>query len=125
MSAAEAPARPAPAASGSTHRPARVSTRFLRSEVRLVFRRRRNQGALVVLALYVGFVVVLDRTDSDDALGAGLLFFLIVAVLIFGIGGGVSFYEASCTSGGLCRCRTRSGTTWSWRRPPASRARAS
>lgn len=37
--------------------------------------------ALVIVGLYAGFVVVLDRTGSDDALGAGLLFFLLVVVV--------------------------------------------
>lgn len=37
--------------------------------------------ALVVVVLYAGFVEVLDRSDSDDALGAGLLYFLLVVVL--------------------------------------------
>lgn len=37
--------------------------------------------ALVVVVLYVGFVEVLDRSDSDDALGAGLLFFMLVLAL--------------------------------------------
>lgn len=37
---------------------------------------------LVVVALYAGFVAALDRSDSTDALGAGLLFFLLVVVLV-------------------------------------------
>lgn len=37
--------------------------------------------ALVLVALYAGFLVVLDRTDGEDALGAGLLYFLLVVLL--------------------------------------------
>ncbi|GAB3660679.1 ABC transporter permease [Nocardioides korecus] len=92
MSAAEAPARPTPAPSGSADRPARVSTRFLRSEVRLVFRRRRNQGALVVLALVPILIAFAVKVSSPGRGGDGPEFFdsitqngLFVALAALGI----------------------------------------
>ena len=35
----------------------------------------------VLVLLYVGFLAVLDRVESTDPLGAGLLFFLVVLVV--------------------------------------------
>jgi hypothetical protein len=35
----------------------------------------------VMTALFIAYKALLDRSDSTDALGAGLLFFLIVAVV--------------------------------------------
>jgi ABC-2 type transport system permease protein len=59
MSAAEATSRDL-----ATRRPARVSTRFLRSELRLIFRRRRNLAGLVVLALVPVLVAVSVKLSS-------------------------------------------------------------
>lgn len=62
MSAVEAaPARRTP----------RVSTRFLRSELRLVFRRRRNLAGLLVLASVPVFIAVAVRMSSPGRDGEG------------------------------------------------------
>jgi ABC-2 type transport system permease protein len=70
MSVAEAPVRVLPAA-----RPRRrVSTRLLRSELGMVFRRRRNQMALLVLMAVPVLIGVAIKLSSGDA-GGGPPFF--------------------------------------------------
>jgi len=50
---------------------------------------------------------------------------LIVAVLIFGLGGGVSFLAGlQHIRSTPSRCGTQPGTTWSWPQPRCSRASA-
>ena len=53
----------------------RPSTRFLRSELRLVFRRRRNQGGLVVLALVPCLIAFAVKVSSPGRGGDGPEFF--------------------------------------------------
>lgn len=63
MSAVESPAAvPAPAA----RRRSSPSTRFLRSELRLIFGRRRNQAGLVVLALVPITIAVAVKLSSPS-----------------------------------------------------------
>lgn len=40
--------------------------------------------AALLVAVYAAFLLVLDRTDGEDALGAGLLYFLLVLAVAFG-----------------------------------------
>ncbi len=58
-----------------TYRPRRLSTRFLRSELRLVFTRRRNLAALVVLAAVPVFIAVAVKVSSPSSGGDGPEFF--------------------------------------------------
>ena len=39
--------------------------------------------ALLLVAVYAAFLLVLDRTDGGDALGAGLLYFLLMMTVGF------------------------------------------
>jgi ABC-2 type transport system permease protein len=64
MSAVEA-ARPA------ARRPAPVSTRFLRSELGMVFRRRRNQAILAVLAAIPVVIAVAIKLTAPEDDGSG------------------------------------------------------
>jgi ABC-2 type transport system permease protein len=62
---------PAGAAGAAVRRPAPVSTRFLRSELGMVFRRRRNQAILAVLAgipivIAVAIKVTAPVNDGQD-----------------------------------------------------------
>jgi ABC-2 type transport system permease protein len=62
---------PAEAAGAAVRRPAPVSTRFLRSELGMVFRRRRNQAILAVLAgipivIAVAIKVTAPVNDGQD-----------------------------------------------------------
>lgn len=71
MSAVEAPA-PAP-----VRRPPPVSARFLRSELGMVFKRRRNQVILLVLAaipVIIGIAVNLSTPEGDGSEGPPFLF---------------------------------------------------
>src|SRR6476661_6233742 len=52
-----------------------VSTRFLRSELRLIFRRRRNQAGLLVLASVPVFIAVAVKVSSPGRGGDGPDFF--------------------------------------------------
>jgi ABC-2 type transport system permease protein len=52
-----------------------VSTRFLRSELRLIFRRRRNQAGLLVLAAVPVFIAVAVKVSSPGRGGDGPDFF--------------------------------------------------
>ena len=75
MSAVETDAMsPGAPATAASPRP-RVSTRFLRSELRLVFRRRRNQAGLVVLALVPIFIAFAVKVSSPGRGGDGPDFF--------------------------------------------------
>src|SRR5512133_2698677 len=88
MSAAEAAAEAAGAAAEvvpGRRRPAPVSTRFLRSELGMVFRRRRNQAILAVLA---GIPIVISvaikvTAPVDDGRGGPPFLFSITANGIF------------------------------------------
>jgi ABC-2 type transport system permease protein len=67
MSAVEAPAR----------RPARVSSRFFRSELGMVFRRRRNQAILAVLAgipIVIAIAIKVTAPENDGRDGPPFLF---------------------------------------------------
>lgn len=84
--------RPAvsPAVALTVHPPSRLSTRLLRSELRLVFRRRRNLGMLAVLAaapILLGVIIRLaDGTGGGPPFLAQVTqngFFLGLASLVF------------------------------------------
>jgi ABC-2 type transport system permease protein len=63
------------AATSSAARPLRhVSTRFLRSELRLIFGRRRNQGGLAILALVPIMIAITVKVSTPRA-GSGPDFF--------------------------------------------------
>ncbi len=68
MSATEA------TSAGSTWRPRSVSTRFLRSELRLIFSRRRNLAGLVVLAAVPVLLAIATKLSSSGG-GSGGDFF--------------------------------------------------
>jgi ABC-2 type transport system permease protein len=70
MSAAEAPSAPVDA-----RRRRAVSTRFLRSELRLIFRRRRNLAGLAVLAAVPVFIAVAVKVSSPGGERGGPDFF--------------------------------------------------
>lgn len=53
------------------HRPQRLSTRFLRSELRIIFGRRRNQIGLLVLAAVPVVIAVAVKASSRRAGGDG------------------------------------------------------
>jgi ABC-2 type transport system permease protein len=73
MSRSDTIALPLPATAGEPGAP-RVSTRFLRSELALVFRRRRNQALLAVLACVPVLIGVAVRLSASDADGGGPAF---------------------------------------------------
>ena len=54
-------------------RPAPVSSRFLRSELGMVFRRRRNQAILAVLAGIPIVIAVAIRVTAGGRIAAGWL----------------------------------------------------
>jgi ABC-2 type transport system permease protein len=67
MSAAEATEVPARTDTGRIARPVRrPSSRFLRSELRLIFRRRRNQVGLLVLAAVPVFIAVAVKSSASS-----------------------------------------------------------
>src|SRR6478752_245668 len=58
-----------------TRPPRTVSTRFLRSELRLIFRRRRNQAGLLVLAAVPVLIAIAVKVSSPGRGGDGPDFF--------------------------------------------------
>jgi ABC-2 type transport system permease protein len=71
MSLAEATAATAPVVAGPRPARHRVSSRLLRSELGMVFRRRRNQAVLVVLAGIPVLIAVAVRLASSPPPGEG------------------------------------------------------
>jgi ABC-2 type transport system permease protein len=59
----------------TSHRPRTVSTRFLRSELRLIFGRRRNQAGLLVLAAVPVLIAIAVKVSSPGRGGDGPDFF--------------------------------------------------
>ena len=58
-----------------THHPRPLSTRFLRSELRLIFGRRRNQAGLLVLAAVPVLIAIAVKVSSPGRGGDGPDFF--------------------------------------------------
>ena len=80
MSAVEAPRRPAPQAPPATLAPPRrPNTRFLRSELRLIFGRRRNLAGLAVLAGLPVMLALAVRLDGEAGEGGGPEFVALIA----------------------------------------------
>jgi ABC-2 type transport system permease protein len=78
MSTAEAPARPAPAASATARNPAASWARLFRSELRLVFGRRRNQLLLAVTVVFpvvIGIALRVAAPHGQSGNGPGVAFF--------------------------------------------------
>ncbi len=75
MSAAETV--PAPRAVGRSDKSGRVSSRFLRSELRIIFGRRRNQAGLAVLAVVP--IVIAIVVKASVGRGGGPDFFASIA----------------------------------------------
>jgi ABC-2 type transport system permease protein len=59
----------------SARRPRALSTRFLRSELFLIFGRRRNQAGLAVLAAVPILIAIAVRTSGEGGRGGGPNFF--------------------------------------------------
>jgi ABC-2 type transport system permease protein len=59
-------------------RPGKVSTRFLRSELRIIFGRRRNQAGLAVLALVPIIIAIAVKVSVGHGRGAGPAFFTLI-----------------------------------------------
>jgi ABC-2 type transport system permease protein len=78
MSTAEAPARPAPAAPAAARNPAAAWARLFRSELRLVFGRRRNQLLLAVTVVFpviIGIALRVAAPHGQGGNGPGVAFF--------------------------------------------------
>ena len=78
MSTAEAPARPAPAASAAARNPARAWLRLFGAELRLVFGRRRNQLLLAVTVVFpvvIGIALRVAAPHPQGGNGPGVAFF--------------------------------------------------
>ena len=78
MSTAEAPARPAPAASAAARNPARAWLRLFGAELRLVFGRRRNQLLLAVTVVFpvvIGIALRVAAPHGQGGNGPGVAFF--------------------------------------------------
>ena len=73
MSAAEAAEAPVPAGDATVARPSttrgRISTRFLRSELRIIFGRRRNQAGLAVLAVVPVIIAIAVKVSVGQSRG--------------------------------------------------------